>query len=197
MIYCKVERDAVTTIEGVNFNLINDTHYLMLASGTEQSSDSVGFHDINQEASQSRVLLTEVSRIRGRSRVMLYIHASFMIVAWVGLTSIGIFTARFMKKTWIDVKLFGKDIWFMTHQLAMCLTWVLTLSSFIIILIDSARFTVNPHSILGIITFTLCVIQPFGAILRPGPKDSTRPIFNFLHSSVGNFCHLLSSKING
>lgn len=197
MIYCKVERDAVTAIEGVNFNLINDTHYLMLASGTEQSSDSVGYHDINQEASQSRVLLTEVSRIRGRSRVMLYIHASFMIVAWVGLTSIGIFTARFMKKTWIDVKLFGKDFWFMTHQLAMCLTWVLTLSSFIIILIDSARFTVNPHSILGIITFTLCVIQPFGAIFRPGPKDSTRPIFNFLHSSVGNFCHLLSSKING
>lgn len=197
MIYCKVERDAVTTIEGVNFNLINDTHYLMLASGTERSSDSVGFHDINQEASQSRVLLTEVSRIRGRSRVMLNIHASFMIVAWVGLTSIGIFTARFMKKTWIDVKLFGKDFWFMTHQLAMCLTWVLTLSSFIIILIDSARFTVNPHSILGIIIFTLCVIQPFGAIFRPGPKDSTRPIFNFLHSSVGNFCHLLSSKING
>lgn len=156
--------------------------------------NSVGYHDIDFESSNYPLLLTEVSVVRGRSRLMLYLHASFMIVAWVALTAIGIFTARFMKKTWIDVKIFGKDFWFMTHQVSMSLTWLLTLSGFIIILIDSNRFVANPHSILGTIAFSLCMIQPFGAVLRPGPKDAARPIFNFLHLSLGNFCHLLSSK---
>lgn len=164
----------------------------MLASGSNVLSDAIAYHDIDVETSDLPVLLTEVSVIRARSRLMLYLHASFMIAAWIGLTSVGIFTARFMKKTWVNVKICGKDFWFMTHQISMCLTWLLTLSGFIIILIDSNRWTTNAHSILGCISFALCMIQPFGAIFRPGPKDSGRPMFNFLHLAAGNFAHLLA-----
>lgn len=196
-IYCQVERNAISNVEGMLFNLIDDKHYLLLASGTPLNLDSVGMHNIDSAASSVPLLLTEVSVVRESSRTMLFLHASFMIAAWIMLTSIGIFTARFMKKTWVDVKIFGKDIWFMTHQVVMCLTWILTLSGFIIILVDSNRFSVNPHSMLGIITFSLCMIQPFGALFRPGPKDSARPIFNFLHLSAGNFCHLLSGEFLG
>lgn len=195
MIYCQVEREAITQVEGVSFNLINDKHYLLLASGSSVQETSVAYHDINAEASSEALLLTEVTVVQGRSRVMLYIHASFMTIAWIGSTSIGIFTARFMKRTWVNVKVFGKDFWFVTHQLAMCTTWLLTLAGFIIILIDSNRWVSNPHSILGTIAFTLCMIQPFGAAFRPGPKDPSRPIFNFLHMSAGNLAHWLASKL--
>lgn len=99
-----------------------------------------------------------------------------------------------MKKTWVNTKIFGKDFWFMTHQLSMCTTWVLTLAGFIIILIDSNRWSTNPHSVMGTITFCLCFVQPIGAVFRPGPKDLTRPVFNFLHLSAGNFAHLLAGK---
>jgi hypothetical protein len=214
VIYCQVEREAFTTIEDLTFDLINDKHYLLLASGTELSSDAVGFHDIDQDASENSFLLTEFNIATGRSRVMLYIHASFMITAWIGFTSIGIFSARFekeilnvewfsealfsnrfLKKTFTNTKICGKDFWFMIHQISMSTTWLLTLAGFIIILIDSNRWTTNPHSILGTITFTLCFIQPIGAFFRPGPKDLSRPVFNFLHLSAGNFAHLLSGSI--
>jgi hypothetical protein len=98
VIYCQVEREALTTIEDLTFDLINDKHFLLLASGTELSNDAVGFHDINEDASETAFLLTEFNIATGRSRVMLYIHASFMITAWIGFTSIGIFSARFEAK---------------------------------------------------------------------------------------------------
>lgn len=194
MIYCLVEREAITTINDVSFNLIEDKHFLLLASGTETKSDSVGDHDINAEPTDEALLLTIASIAQARSRLMLYLHASFMISAWIGLTSIGIFTARFMKRTWINVKVFGKDLWFVTHQTVMILTWFLTLAGFIIIVIDSNRWVFNPHSVLGTIAFALCMIQPFGAVLRPGPKAASRPIFNFLHMSAGNLAHLSAGK---
>lgn len=194
MIYCKVERESLTEIEGVSFNLEKDKLYLLLASGRSFSSSMIAFHDLGAHRSFEAQLLSNVSIVQGRSRTMLYLHASFMIVAWVGTTSIGIFAARFMKKTWLNAKLFGKEFWFVTHQSCMILTWLLTLAGFIIILVDSTRWSTHPHSILGTIAFTLCMIQPIGAFFRPGPKDETRPIFNFLHMSIGNLTHLMTSK---
>lgn len=195
MIYCQVERDAVTTVEGVSFNLIDDEHFLLLASGSQIGENSIGYHEISADASSQAFLLTDISVVTGRSRVMLYLHASFMIAAWIGMTSIGIFTARFMKRTWVTVKIFGKDFWFMTHQIAMCTTWVLTLSAFIIILIDSNRWVTNTHSVMGTIVFTLTMIQPIGAVFRPGPKEASRPIFNYLHMSAGNLAHLCAGEL--
>jgi DOMON domain/Eukaryotic cytochrome b561 len=195
-IYCKVKREANTTVGGVNFNLIDFKHHLILASGTSFSANMVNIHDIDVDSSNNPLLLSRVTVVEGRSRTMLYLHASFMIVAWIGTTSVGIFTARFMKKTWTKQKVFGRDMWFVTHQICMILTWLLTLAAFIIILVDSTRWTTNPHSVLGTIAFTLCMIQPFGAFFRPGPKADTRPIFNFLHMTAGNLAHLMTSKFS-
>lgn len=178
----------------MTFNLIDDKHYLMLASGTSFSQNTINDHDIDYEVSSERFFLSDVTVLQGRSRTMLYLHASFMIVAWIGSTSVGIFAARFLKKTWVETKPFGKDFWFMTHQISMIITWILTISGFIIILVDSTRWSTNPHSILGTITFTLCLVQPIGAAFRPAPKDPKRTVFNFLHSSAGNVAHWLSSK---
>lgn len=196
MIYCMVERDAVSVAGGLVFDLIDDKHFLLLATGRFLLQNSVAFHDINEGATDFALDLNIATVVQAgeRSRVMLYIHASFMITAWIGLTSIGIFTARFMKRTWVKTKVFGKDLWFVTHQTVMSLTWLLTLAGFIIIVIDSNQWVANTHSILGTATFASTMLQPFGAMLRPGPKDPKRPIFNFLHMSVGNLAHLLAGE---
>lgn len=186
----------MTVAGGLVFNLIDDKHFLLLASGRLLLQNSIAFHDINEGGTDFALDLNAAAVVQAgeRSRVMLYIHASFMITSWIGLTSIGIFTARFMKRTWVKTKVCGKDLWFVTHQTVMCLTWLLTLAGFIIIIIDSNRWATNTHSVLGTISFALCMIQPFGALLRPGPKDAKRPIFNFLHMSAGNLAHLLASE---
>lgn len=184
-IYCQVERDPMTTVEGVSFNMIDDKHFLLLASGSRIGENTIGYHEISADASSQAFLLTDVSVVRGRSRVMLYLHASFMLIAWIGMTSIGIFTARFMKKTWLDMKILGIDFWFMTHQVTMCTTWLLTLVGFIIILVDSNRWNKNTHSVMGTLVFTLTMIQPIIGVFRPAPNDDSRPLFNFLHSSAG------------
>ena len=107
MIYCQVERNSMTTIGGVVFDLVRDRHFLLLASGTEITTSAVGFHDINEDASQNSFLLTEFNIATGRSRTMLYLHATFMITAWIGFTSIGIFSARYKHLNWKNlVKLF-------------------------------------------------------------------------------------------
>lgn len=98
VVYCQVERDAVTTVNGLTFDMINDKHHLLLVSGTQLLTDAVGFHDIDEDGSEFPFLLTEFNIVTGRSRVMLYIHASFMITAWIGCASIGIFSARFEQK---------------------------------------------------------------------------------------------------
>lgn len=184
----------MTTVEGVSFNLINDALFLLLSSGSSIEQNSIGYHDISADASSEALLLTEISSVRVRSRVMLYVHASCMLVAWIGATSIGIFTARFMKRTWTDVKILGKDFWFMTHQIAMCTTWLLTLVGFIVIIVDSNRWVTNTHSVMGTIVFSLTMIQPIAAVFRPGPQALSRPIFNFLHMSAGNAAHLFAGE---
>jgi hypothetical protein len=97
IIYCQVERNAVTNVGGLTFDLMNEKHYLLLASGTSILKNAVGYHDIDEDASDVPFLLTEFNIATRRSRVMLYLHASFMITAWIGFTSIGIFAARFKR----------------------------------------------------------------------------------------------------
>lgn len=194
VLYCQVERDAFTTVKSLSFDLVNEKYYLLLASGDSSASDSIGRHNIDREASTRSLLLTEFSVVHGKSKIMLFIHASSMIIAWIGTTSIGIFAARFLKKTWIDVKIYGRDLWFMTHQVLQSVTWLLTLVGFVIIVVDADRWVINPHSTLGTIAFTLCMIQPIGAIFRPKPQSPARNIFNFIHLASGNAAHLLAGK---
>lgn len=47
----------------------------------------------------------------------------------------------------------------------MVLTWLLTISAFIIILVEVggwANTGDNPHAIIGIVTVILCFLQPIG-----------------------------------
>lgn len=54
-IYCHVERDAVTTINGTEFDLNAKTYFLLLASGTSLKENSVNYHDYAYISSDNKV----------------------------------------------------------------------------------------------------------------------------------------------
>lgn len=78
----------------------------------------------------------------------------------------------------------------------MVLTWALTIAAFVLIFVELKAWSGenNPHAILGTVTTILCFLQPIGAYFRPHPGTPKRPIFNWLHWSMGNAAHIIASK---
>ena len=199
-IYCLVEREAISFIDEMEFNLINDSFHLLIASGSTAAELSIGYHDINRAVSESsfNFASNEPMIFKPRkqpSKTLVLVHGSLMVVSWIGATSIGVFSARFMKKLWAGKKAFGKDVWFIVHQVSMSLTWALTISAVIIIWVDVGEWRTSTHSVLGIIATSLCFIQPLTAFFRPAPNDDARPIFNFMHGSVGKLAHFIAGNL--
>lgn len=112
MIYCQVEREPVTMINGMKFDLPKQSYFLLLASGSGIRPTTVDYHDIVRMASQQALKLSEVTNVTGKSKLLLRLHGAFMITAWIGTASIGILLARYFKQTWVGSSLCGKDIWF-------------------------------------------------------------------------------------
>lgn len=83
-IYCQVERNSNTIVNGQRFDLINDKHFLLLATGDSLDSNSVGYHGAEKLASSEALKLSDISMIAARSKILLRLHGAFMIVAWIG-----------------------------------------------------------------------------------------------------------------
>lgn len=198
-IYCQVERKPTSVIEGIQFDLTAQSFFILLATGNEISSNSIGYHgSSNRVISPRSVILREGEYanfdMAEDSRLMIILHGCFMTVAWICLTSIGIITARYFKKALGDIVFMKKDIWFHIHRLCMSLTLILTIAAVTIIWIDVGTWKSSWHSIMGMITAALCFWQGFMSIFRPAPNDPQRPVFNFMHGSVGKFAHFLGGK---
>lgn len=84
MIYCQVERAAVSKVNGLTFDLPNNGYYLLLASGNGIRPASVDYHDIVRLSSSQAMRLSDVSNVKGRSKLLLRLHGAFMITAWIG-----------------------------------------------------------------------------------------------------------------
>ncbi|XP_037714123.1 putative ferric-chelate reductase 1 homolog isoform X2 [Drosophila subpulchrella] len=191
VIYCRVQRDAVTNVQGRTFDLRNGRYHLLVASGSSLKENSVGYHDIGRLPSAQAINLAEVQDLGGSSRLLVQLHGAFMIAAWIGTTSLGIIFARYFKQTWVGSQSCGKDQWFAWHRLLMVTTWSLTVVAYVLIWVELKRAVWHAHSIIGMITVFLCFIQPIGALFRPGPNDKKRPYFNWGHWLGGNLAHIL------
>ncbi|KAG6443425.1 putative ferric-chelate reductase 1 homolog [Manduca sexta] len=193
-LYCKFKRDVVSTVKGVTFDLASNKYNLMVVSGDSmKDANRVGFHSIAYEATGAPLALSTVGAAAPASKILLKLHGSFMLLAWLGTASLGILLARYFKQTWAGKQLGGKDIWFAYHRILMVGTWSLTMVGFILILAEVRGWTGgdNPHAITGIVTVILCFIQPIGAYFRPHPGTKNRSIFNWAHWFVGNAAHIL------
>ena len=119
-IYCKLERDSFSVVREKIFDLENETYYLMIAGGLLATPNGVSSHVIggNHAISGRRFDVSEPGEVLvGPLSALLLAHGSLMIVAWIGLTSIGVFMARYFKTSWNDRKIFGKDAWFIGNVL--------------------------------------------------------------------------------
>lgn len=127
-------------------------------------------------------------------------HGAIMVFTWIMLVSTGILVARYFKRAWPDRKICSKAIWFAIHRTLMSTAALLTLISFVLILVYKKGqwvFQANrrefAHSILGILVVSFAVIQPFMALFRCNPDDQYRFIFNYAHATVGLTAFLLST----
>ncbi|XP_049298973.1 putative ferric-chelate reductase 1 homolog isoform X2 [Anopheles funestus] len=194
VIYCKLERDAVSMVKGKKFDLVNDKFHLLIAAGSSVESTNVNYHDIGRHVSGSPQSLAEVGPVQGSSKLLLRLHGAFMITAWIGTASLGILIARYFRQTWVGSQMCGKDQWFAWHRFLMVVTWALTVAGIVVIFVEIGGWSQvrNPHAILGIVTTVLCFLQPIGAFFRPHPGSSKRPIFNWLHWLGGNLAHVIA-----
>lgn len=194
VIYCRVERDAVSTVKGQKFDLINEKYHLLLATGSSADSTHVSYHDIGRHVSGTPLALADVASVKGSSKLLLRLHGAFMLTAWIGTASLGILLARYFRQTWVGSQLCGKDQWFAWHRFFMVLTWALTVAGFVIIFVEIGGWSQvdNPHAIIGLVTTILCFLQPIGAFFRPHPGSKNRPVFNWLHWLGGNLAHILA-----
>ena len=83
-IYCQVERSSDTIVNGQRFNLINDKHFLLLATGDSLKPNSVGYHGAEKLASSEALKLSDITSVTARTKILLRLHGVFMIVAWIG-----------------------------------------------------------------------------------------------------------------
>ncbi|KAL9950258.1 hypothetical protein ACROYT_G042733 [Oculina patagonica] len=116
---------------------------------------------------------------------LLKAHGSLMVLAWVGFATLAIFAARYMKDAW--GKLFGVKKWFQVHRALTVSCSVCTLVGFVLVFVHVEGWSDADvaHSVLGIIITVLVCVQPIMALMRPGPADENRWIFNWAHRSVG------------
>lgn len=73
---------------------------------------SVGYHDLAFTSTAEASSLSEIKSLRTSSKLLLRLHGSFMIVAWIGAASIGIVIARYYRQTWVGASCCSKDLWF-------------------------------------------------------------------------------------
>ncbi|XP_055537536.1 putative ferric-chelate reductase 1 homolog [Wyeomyia smithii] len=122
--------------------------------------------------------------------ILIKLHGTFMVIAWLLFASLGDAVARYFKKTWVNERYFGGEAWFLYHRVYMFFTWLLTCSGFILIFIDMDGWQDNAHSVLGTIAFGLCFLQPiFGAMSPPGHP---RQVARILHLISGHVAYYLA-----
>lgn len=122
----------------------------MLPRITFLTADSVARHTERLASSES-LNLAVVGTLRGRSVLLLRLHAAFMLTAWIGAASVGILLARYFKQTWVGSSLCGKDQWF-----AVCPSEVKVKSNMILILCSISVAQILYDCNMGINNCRLC-----------------------------------------
>jgi len=148
---------------------------------------------------RKETILYNTQSIEADSTSLMKAHAIIMIFTWIVLVSTGILIARYFKRSWSDRKICRKAVWFAIHRTIMTSVAILTLISFVLIIVykkgqwisktDQREFV---HSIIGIIVISFAIIQPFMALFRCNPDDRYRFIFNYVHATVGFSAFILS-----
>ena len=92
---CSFYRDVVTNIsvpdnnnQTVSFDLENTQYYLLLATGPTKNN-LVDYHSGGQGVSSQPVDLSKFNHVSGSKNIVIKVHASFMVLAWIFCANLG------------------------------------------------------------------------------------------------------------
>lgn len=110
---CTFYRDTVTNItipggdnnQSTVFDLEHTEYYLLLARGPVASN--VIKRHVATGVSSDSVDLTSFSQVSGAKNIMVKVHASFMVLAWIFCANLGTFCARYCK----DIFMVSHKMW--------------------------------------------------------------------------------------
>jgi len=184
---------------GGDIDLLNGKFHLLLARASSLGASGLGYHELETDrgVTPDAVHMTYIGVLGSRSNILTQLHGGFMIIAWLLCASTGMFTARYYKQTHTDFNPFNKAFWFMLHITCMFTTVFLTICGIIFIFIEVGGYSEvkegagKAHPILGLILLGLAVMQVTIAFFRPHPGTSMRPLFNWVHWSIGNSAHIV------
>jgi len=121
-------------------------------------------------------------------------HGIILSLAWIVVSTSSMIVARYYKNAWPKSTIFGKPVWFQIHRFGMLLTLFLTILGIAVAYwyegpyhditnVGAIMKTVHPPC--GVVTLTICCLQPIIAYFRPG-LDSPRRIWWYLfHAGLG------------
>ncbi|CAL1530743.1 unnamed protein product [Lymnaea stagnalis] len=176
---------------------------LITARGTSGQDGHLTAHDgSNRFFTSSQIDFRDTSvdiSLETSDYPLIKAHGCLMVIAWMISASIGLGFARFLKPLWPEYMPCGLKVWFAVHRGTMVLAFLLGCAGFILVFVEVQDYSEivgedykKAHPILGIITTSLLVINPFMSLLRCAPDHPRRPIFNWAHRSVGTIAHILS-----
>eukprot|EP00096_Caligus_rogercresseyi_P014050 TRINITY_DN6593_c0_g1_i2.p1 TRINITY_DN6593_c0_g1~~TRINITY_DN6593_c0_g1_i2.p1 ORF type:complete len:641 (-),score=120.12 TRINITY_DN6593_c0_g1_i2:200-2122(-) len=181
----------------VSYDFSANDYHLLVAEGPSDSS-KISYHSI-KTASASPVSLKAFSPIGEKSDILIKVHGVLMVISWMFCSFVGMMLGRYYKETWSNKKPLGMPIWFLGHRSLMMSVVFLSIAALVIIMIEIGGWNYdwtflqeNPHPIIGIVTFILCLVQPLMAQVRPHPGTENRWIFNWAHWFVGNSVQILA-----
>lgn len=146
--------------------------FIMVAQA--DGADFTGIHDLKSATVKAEQLFTTtVSTIEAPSKtggVMQLVHGILMLLAWVALSTPGMFIARYLKDL-------GRP-WYLLHRAMLNIVLIFTLVGFAIITAERAIAQanyVNPHAYLGIIVTILVIVQVILGVLANRLWSPSRP----------------------
>jgi hypothetical protein len=171
-----------------------------------KTSNTASQHSITPKGAKCNLFSASgcAAKTTGITRLEKQTHGSLMIVAWLLLSTTGIFTGRFMRNV-----LGKKGVWFKIHMYSQMGAVILTLAGYVYITLrvrdvrgKSQVFEEdiddgNPHRMMGFTVFILSLVQLCLGLARnlisgkpqnkndPNDHGPNRWLFQLLHITIG------------
>ncbi|XP_019727387.1 putative ferric-chelate reductase 1 isoform X2 [Hippocampus comes] len=168
------------------------SYYLMFAYGSSSSNGQIQVHT-NTFLSANKVDISRPQLVRTAGWPhIIKAHGAMMLIAWMTTGSIGMMVARYLKGVAKGNHLLGKDVWFLVHFSMMGVTIAATVIAFPLSFIYVKTWSEGTHPVLGCLVMILCVPQLTLALLRCGPQNPLRFLFNWSHAVIAVVLKILA-----
>ncbi|XP_072500203.1 putative ferric-chelate reductase 1 isoform X2 [Notamacropus eugenii] len=169
-------------------------YYVFLTLGPVQDG-SIRKHPDSPLITSQKVNISKPTESGGSflsTPILIKVHGSMMLVAWMTLGSVGMVFAHYWKGVMVQ-QVLGKELWFQVHISLMTLTVISVIIAFILPFVHVQGWSGNrPHPIIGCIVMVLAFLQPVIAIFRPPPHHKRRIFFNWFHALNAFVLRILS-----